>query len=79
MAKKIYTQAQIIADLEKQTPGPWVPMNGVHLALRASITGDVIDTGTEGMALKYFLNSRTAEVRPFVAKWIDEPEADTLS
>lgn len=78
MAKKIYSKAKIIEELNASTPGPWQELEGVHLVMRAAVNGSVVDQGQQGMVVKYFLNSRTAEIRSFVAKWIDEPETNDL-
>lgn len=81
MAVKIYTIEKILADLNKgNTKNLWIEAQGVY-----SLTGSAIDqekllinpTG-ESLVLKAFINKETAEMRFFLAKWLDVPETDKL-
>lgn len=79
MANKVITVRQILDNLNglgKNTP--WVEIPGIGAVSSAKVLGDkVIDT-TDRIAVKFFVHSRTGELKFFVAKVTNAPETLTL-
>jgi hypothetical protein len=79
MAQQIYTIAQILEDLNRDLAAPeWEPIPGIFALAQAKIDELKIAGRGDSIALKVFVNTRTAEIRSFVAKVLDEPEANVL-
>lgn len=81
MARQVYTIKQILVDLNNGLDDkPWVPAEQLLSIPTAKINvqSNTVDPAGAAIALKGFINVKTGELRTFVAKWLDEPEANKL-
>jgi len=84
MAKLISSIDEIIALLNGNDPNrPWYRVPGYSKLSKAEITegpkGFGVNSTSKSTLLVVFVNSKTGEVRLFVAKWIEEEANKKLS
>ncbi len=57
---------------------PWVSLPGIYGLFGSKIEKESVNMNEKAIALKLFLNTKTVEVKSYIAKWLDEPEAKDL-
>lgn len=81
MAIPITTVKKILEELNG--PGknsPWSEVPSTYILSSVSISGPgQINIQQDGLILKVFINLLTGEIKTYLAKWIDIPEAKYLS
>lgn len=85
--RKMATQKNTIATIlevlnGEGNTGPWVEVTGFYMTNQGSIQiKDTVTTITkkdEALAVKYFVHTETGEIKTYIAKWLDDPEASQL-
>jgi len=80
MAAQVTTVKKILEELNgvgKTTP--WVEVPGVYSVSSVSVIAVAqVNTNGQAMVLKLFINNSTGEIKYYIAKWLDIPEAKLL-
>ena len=80
MAEQRNTVEKILDELNKgDATRPWILVDGLFQLSGAKIETEKVVDDPRAIALKIFLNKKTTEVRMYVAKWLNDPEAKNLS
>ncbi|MEK7081257.1 MAG: hypothetical protein AAB902_02630 [Patescibacteria group bacterium] len=73
------TIEEILTDLNAEGKGTWIPLDGYYGISSPELTDSKIVnflSAKRGIVFKSFLNLQTAEVRSYVAKFLDIPDKD---
>ncbi len=76
----VKTVEEIVENLNRLNHGVWIPLDGNYAISKPEILGREINflSAKEGVILKAFLNTNTAELKFFVAKYLDIPNRENL-
>jgi hypothetical protein len=80
MATQITTVRKILDELNgvgKDTPWNEIPQTYTLTSVKVNVVGTA-DLQPQGVLLKLFINSKTGEIKTYLAKWLDIPEAKLL-
>jgi hypothetical protein len=58
--------------------GPWEAIPGIYTLHQGKVDGNTVTSLGDSLVLKGFINTTTGEVKTYLAKLLDEKEAETL-
>jgi hypothetical protein len=77
-----FSRKQILDELNSLSQGTWVEVDGYYSTLTPQFLGGGRVNFTPpmqvGIVLKAFLNTRTSEIRTYIAKYLDIPDEDRI-